>query len=159
MSESRANLPISSFNEAGAINPGKLPRPDFPPFGRRASMRPGQLTPENGENVKRAATVAFASMRPGQLTPENGRTRSFPESGRWGFNEAGAINPGKRWVRCSSRTTSSCFNEAGAINPGKPRGIELRCRRDHAASMRPGQLTPENRSCMPYRGPRPHGLQ
>ena len=89
---------MSGFNEAGAINPGKPER--LAGEARRqnvASMRPGQLTPENGpgssgflcrfgsfneagainpgKRLQAAASyynVDDASMRPGQLTPENG---------------------------------------------------------------------------------------
>ena len=40
--------PLSSFNEAGAINPGKRPgQSDACRLLTQASMRPGQLTPEN----------------------------------------------------------------------------------------------------------------
>ena len=34
-------------------------------------MRPGQLTPENGEILPHPVRQPLASMRPGQLTPEN----------------------------------------------------------------------------------------
>ena len=65
------SAPITSFNEAGAINPGKpslggRSRPDSP-----ASMRPGRLTPENFSGVAAVDQIADASMRPGRLTPEN----------------------------------------------------------------------------------------
>ena len=61
------------FNEAGAINPGKLVgehrRPILIP---EASMRPGQLTPENrARRSEPPGCSTSASMRPGQLTPEN----------------------------------------------------------------------------------------
>ena len=36
------------------------------------------------------------------------------------------------------------FNEAGAINPGKPPRLVKDAVDTHAASMRPGRLTPEN---------------
>ena len=61
-----------SFNEAGAINPGKPVK----------------------KWVGRAGTVA-ASMRPGRLTPENRAPRRSRRPPCAGFNEAGAINPGK----------------------------------------------------------------
>ena len=39
---------LPGFNEAGAINPGKLDgQKHLRLVGARASMRPGQLTPEN----------------------------------------------------------------------------------------------------------------
>ena len=52
-----------SFNEAGAINAGKLPEPIL----RRmrvdaASMRPAQLTPENGTDA-RSARPKFAPLQ------------------------------------------------------------------------------------------------
>ena len=59
------------FNEAGAINPGKRRA------GSYASIKLG------------------ASMRPGQLTPENLFAGGHEANSRVGFNEAGAINPGK----------------------------------------------------------------
>ena len=68
---------------------------------------------------------ARASMRPGQLTPENPASpqRFLPPSES--FNEAGAINPGKRRASKRLRTCSRSFNEAGAINPGKRRGFPV----------------------------------
>ena len=64
------------FNEAGAINPGKLLL-DESVFGSLscASMRPGQLTPENRSDRDLAVHGIRASMRPGQLTPENPHVR------------------------------------------------------------------------------------
>ena len=110
------------FNEAGAINPGK-------------HHAPPELQSQPGD----------ASMRPGQLTPENQVGKNPIARPMFGFNEAGAINPGKpRRIRRRSPPARG-FNEAGAINPGKPRDRRLRTQPRDAASMRPGQLTPENR--------------
>ena len=39
-------------------------------------MRPGQLTPENCENMSVLIAQSYASMRPGQLTPENNAAMS-----------------------------------------------------------------------------------
>ena len=61
-----------SFNEAGAINPGK----PLGPLGL-------------------SIIVDIASMRPGRLTPENPHSRRASPAGVERFNEAGAINPGK----------------------------------------------------------------
>ena len=60
------------FNEAGAINAGKLHR------------------------RRQARTSAWrASMRPAQLTPENLSGAGRLLKGQISFNEAGAINAGK----------------------------------------------------------------
>ena len=89
-------------------------------------------------------------MRPGQLTPENCLVGTLRSRGRRRFNEAGAINPGKPRRRNSTRPSIRRFNEAGAINPGKLlRRTQLPLPRG-GASMRPGQLTPEN--CSRRRG-------
>ena len=64
---------LNRFNEAGAINPGKL---DMLAIADAAEGR--------------------ASMRPGQLTPENGMDWRMMDKEARRFNEAGAINPGKR---------------------------------------------------------------
>ena len=117
------------FNEAGAINPGKrrtaaMEREN----ATAASMRPGQLTPENltdCEYAIRHLHGCSASMRPGQLTPENCVKLE---------------SPGPRPIR-----RAASFNEAGAINPGKPIPAAGYAGRPlENASMRPGQLTPEN---------------
>ena len=83
-------------------------------------------------------------MRPGQLTPENAGVTRMRRRSTLSFNEAGAINPGKRCPSSLRGLWTGGFNEAGAINPGKPGdrrvGVGFRGR----ASMRPGQLTPEN---------------
>ena len=86
----------ASFNEAGAINPGK-------PVG----------------SWQFSTTDQGASMRPGQLTPENPPCIRRDRSSTSRFNEAGAINPGKPRTRFGSVRPRSSFNEAGAINPGK----------------------------------------
>ena len=106
-------------------------------------------------------------MRPGQLTPENDALQSNYGLASDGFNEAGAINPGKRAWHPDGSYTIASFNEAGAINPGKlgdealasggrlsfneagainPGKQAADAREDvrECASMRPGQLTPEN---------------
>ena len=108
-------------------------------------------------------------MRPGQLTPENACVRHGIRRNRNRFNEAGAINPGKQESSRASFRKACCFNEAGAINPGKllraiPSGCGFRRFNEAGAinpgkhrqewmtageliaSMRPGQLTPENAS-------------
>ena len=63
---------FKSFNEAGAINPGKPP-----------------------PSVSSNSTAISASMRPGRLTPENPITIRAVLKNAARFNEAGAINPGK----------------------------------------------------------------
>ena len=99
----------TSFNEAGAINPGKHRHGDVADQGpHRASMRPGQLTPENV-----AVAAAFAML-----------------VHRTCFNEAGAINPGKQCKRLRQLRQAACAAPA---------------------SMRPGQLTPENMRPRRYR--------
>ena len=61
------------FNEAGAINAGKHQAYKyFPYLSDKASMRPAQLTPENGIDNFVRIRIYQASMRPAQLTPENG---------------------------------------------------------------------------------------
>ena len=84
-------------------------------------------------------------MRPGQLTPENRVHRRGHLASLLRFNEAGAINPGKLSGQgfCGN-LRSARFNEAGAINPGKPEGRFRADQDGERASMRPGQLTPEN---------------
>ena len=70
----------SCFNEAGAINPGKPAQRTslYMPNGNAiASMRPGQLTPENLQAFEELPTTAAQTL---------------------GFNEAGAINPGKQVI-------------------------------------------------------------
>ena len=62
---------LNCFNEAGAINAGKLRR------------------------LVGAALVEAASMRPAQLTPENAASFVHVPAGTGCFNEAGAINAGK----------------------------------------------------------------
>ena len=42
--------------------------------------------------------MLVASMRPGQLTPENLLSFDGLDFPHCGFNEAGAINPGKRVI-------------------------------------------------------------
>ena len=88
---------MCSFNEAGAINPGKPIRKDeFKEYMHSPSMRPGRLTPEN--LLQRGIRIH----------------RHMP------FNEAGAINPGKPFGKCGRNPIyRDPFNEAGAINPGK----------------------------------------
>ena len=137
-------------------------------INRLASMRPGQLTPENVAWHYDDALDKDASMRPGQLTPENIEDMALIRRYHRCFNEAGAINPGKPGAPRRGRIPCRRFNEAGAINPGKPNPPSPRSARmrsfneagainpgkpDEAfvqyadlvfASMRPGQLTPEN---------------
>ena len=90
------------FNEAGAINPGKL----------------DQLS-------ELGLVEAVASMRPGQLTPENDVFDRGVSRLASRFNEAGAINPGKRRLPVRDASDGAGFNEAGAINPGKHVGVEV----------------------------------
>ena len=80
------------FNEAGAINPGKLVfAPSIAPRLMIASMRPGQLTPENGVQSGVHLDRQRASMRPGQLTPENSpRQRQLQR-----FAERASMRPGQ----------------------------------------------------------------
>ena len=139
----------AGFNEAGAINAGKLDQSVFRNDRYvAASMRPAQLTPENVNLMMKHFQAAIASMRPAQLTPENpgrrrrggSRPRCFNEAGAinagkpaagspgaWrrssGFNEAGAINAGKRDAGRENHYGPEGFNEAGAINAGKPHTI------------------------------------
>ena len=109
------------FNEAGAINPGKRSRLFHGALQvEQASMRPGQLTPENSDGLKRrrCGSSRFneaGAINPGKLQP----LRILPILHRR-FNEAGAINPGKLDLHPAHiRQAVACFNEAGAINPGK----------------------------------------
>ena len=60
-----------SFNEAGAINAGKLRALQVDAQRAAASMRPAQLTPENRDRHRQGQRNLRASMRPAQLTPEN----------------------------------------------------------------------------------------
>ena len=137
------------FNEAGAINPGKraeidAQELDFPSFNEAGAINPGkrQRSPLFGEPQS-------ASMRPGQLTPENS-TGVCRGCGGWaGFNEAGAINPGKRGPSWSRRDRGHCFNEAGAINPGKrrapPAGWRSRRSFNEAGAINPGKRSISDR--------------
>ena len=145
----------SSFNEAGAASPRKLPHG---PASMRhlgvlgvASMRPGQLRPGNNAGGLGVPIVETrASMRPGQLRPGNERQQAGAASPRKfltpdvRFNEAGAASPRKSAALRIPRPRASMrpgqlrpgnlhsFNEAGAASPR------------NAASMRPGQLRPGN---------------
>ena len=148
----------SRFNEAGAINPGKLDQIDsLNEWPQGASMRPGQLTPENADSARgrRRAGAGFneaGAINPGKQRPTARDTCSPPC-----FNEAGAINPGKPASSGSPSTNQDSFNEAGAINPGKQRGGGAAVGMS-LASMRPGQLTPEN-AAMKFLAPSGSWLQ
>ena len=120
MSARRRSNTGCHFNEAGAINAGKLPVHARIVVMDRTSMRPAQLTPEN-------------CCRPiGRAT------------GSGHFNEAGAINAGKLRLPRTARPFRHNFNEAGAINAGKPAGRRAGDGVPYRTSMRPAQLTPEN---------------
>ena len=114
------------FNEAGAINPGKLRLYGADcacikaGFNEAGAINPGKRhVAESSSPFRRLA----ASMRPGQLTPEN-------------LADGADGGAGARM---------RCFNEAGAINPGKPPlSVSGLSSSGTDASMRPGQLTPEN---------------
>ena len=108
-------------------------------------MRPGQLTPENPPRSRsgwpdRDCFNEAGAINPGKRFRHRGRDRSGSR-----FNEAGAINPGKQAMAALAVAPSPSFNEAGAINPGKLLSKKEARWLLGIASMRPGQLTPENR--------------
>ena len=112
-----------------------------------ASMRPGQLTPENRRDPCVVGRDVRRFNEAGAINPGKPRTCKCLRTWCISFNEAGAINPGKRPPRTPHGPPASGFNEAGAINPGKRGGHHDEFAHPSAASMRPGQLTPENTPC------------
>ena len=72
LTRNRSFRMLPCFNEAGAINAGKRSAPRSSLLGAgRVSMRPAQLTPENGDVCLDIVGSGHVSMRPAQLTPEN----------------------------------------------------------------------------------------
>ena len=164
-------VPLVGFNEAGAINAGKLSGPESRlDLARPVSMRPAQLTPENGRRRQPPRRQCCRFNEAGAINAENPPARNIRERNRTSFNEAGAINagkpqhhihipafsvvvsmrpaqltPGKRATRRTPTDTCTIrFNEAGAINAGKrPSSCFPTCAAA-TVSMRPAQLTPEN---------------
>ena len=93
----------SRFNEAGAINPGKQQ--------------------QGGELV---IPIGSASMRPGQLTPENAASAAACSRFRARFNEAGAINPGKPLSMMSQSFVGEASMRPGQLTPENNSGTAIK---------------------------------